>query len=103
MDADTIIAALQQELQRHTFDTFMDEPPSIVRGSKGVVVSGCPACKKRPQSVAQFMHHLLEDMLPTTIRKSFESAQKHGILNRVRHFRRRFAVVAVCSIVRQQR
>jgi hypothetical protein len=53
MDADTIISAVQAELQRHTFDTFMDEPPSIVRGGKGVVVSGCPACKKQLQSVAQ--------------------------------------------------
>jgi len=70
MDAETIIKAVQTELQRHTFDTFMDEPPSIVRGGKGIVVSGCPACKKPLQSVAQFVHHLLEDVLPATIRKS---------------------------------
>ena len=70
MNADTIIAALQQELQRHTFDTFMDEPPSIVRGGKDVVVSGCPVCKKQMQSVAQFMRHLIEDVLPATIRKA---------------------------------
>jgi len=70
MDAETIISAVQAELQRHTFDTFMDEPPSIVRGGKGVVISGCPACKKPLQSVAQFMHHLLQDVLPATIRKA---------------------------------
>jgi hypothetical protein len=69
MDADAIITAVQTELQRHTFDTFMDEPPSIVRAGQGVVVSGCPACKKQLQSVAQFMQHLLEEVLPTTIRK----------------------------------
>jgi hypothetical protein len=68
MDADTIIKAVQAELQRHTFDTFMDEPPSNVRGGRGVVISGCPACKKPLQSVAQFMHHLVEDVLPATIR-----------------------------------
>ena len=70
MNADTIIAALQQELQRHTFDTFMDEPPSIVRRGKVMVVSGCPACKKQMQSVAQFMHYLGEDVLPATIRRA---------------------------------
>ena len=70
MNADTIISAVQAELQRHTFDTFMDEPPSIVRGGKGVVVSGCPTCKKRLQSVAQFMHHVLEDVIPATIRRA---------------------------------
>jgi hypothetical protein len=74
MDADAIIKAIQTELQRHTFDTLMDEPPSIVRGGEGVVVSGCPTCKKQMQSVNQFMHHLLEEVIPATIRKSFESA-----------------------------
>jgi hypothetical protein len=70
MDADKIISAVQAELQRHTFDTFMDEPPSIVQGGKSVVVSGCPACKKQMQSVNQFMRHLLEDVVPATIRKA---------------------------------
>jgi len=68
MDADTIISAVQAELQRHSFDTFLDETPSLARGGKGVVISGCPACKKQMQSVAQFMRHLLEDVLPATIR-----------------------------------
>jgi len=79
MDADAIIKAVQTELQRHTFDTFMDEPPSIVRGGKGVVISGCPACKKQLQSVNQFMYHLLDDVLPATIRKSFESAVETSV------------------------
>ena len=72
MDAETIIKAVQTELQRHTFDTFMDEPPSIVRGGKGIVVSGCPVCKKQMQSVNQFLRHLLEEVLPATIRKEFK-------------------------------
>jgi hypothetical protein len=70
MDAETIIKTIQVDLQEHAFNTFIDNPPSIARGSKGVVVSGCPACKKQLQSVAQFMHHLLEDVLPATIRKA---------------------------------
>lgn len=70
MDADTIIKAVQSELQRHTFDTYIDEYPSIVRSGKGVVVSGCPTCKMKMQSLNQFMSHLLDDVLPATIRRA---------------------------------
>jgi hypothetical protein len=72
MDAETIIVALRNELQRHDFDTYVDNPPSIAQGGRGVVVSGCPACKKQMQSVNQFMHHLLDEVLPATVRKAFE-------------------------------
>jgi hypothetical protein len=68
MDADTLIRAVQTELQKHSFDTFPDELPLMSRGGRGVVVSGCPACKKRFQSLNQFVTHLSEDVLPTAIR-----------------------------------
>jgi hypothetical protein len=32
---------------RHDFYHFIDEPPQIAQGGKGVVVPGCPACRKR--------------------------------------------------------
>lgn len=54
----------QAELQRHTFDFFVDNPPSIAEGGKGVVTPGCPACRKRLQTVNQFVSHLAEDVLP---------------------------------------
>jgi len=41
-----LLRALQAEIRRHTFDTFVDQPPSIAQGGKGVVVPGCPACRK---------------------------------------------------------
>jgi len=49
VDAPALIAAIQTELRRHTWDTFVDNPPAIAQGGKGVVVVGCPAC----QSVAR--------------------------------------------------
>jgi hypothetical protein len=58
----------QAELSRHTFDTFVDEPPSMAQGGKGVVVPGCPACSKRFQTMDQFMWHLTEDVLPEIFR-----------------------------------
>jgi hypothetical protein len=70
VNADPIIAAVQAELQRHSFDTFVDNPPAIARGGKGVVVSGCPTCKKRFQSLNQFVIHLNEDVIPATIRRA---------------------------------
>jgi hypothetical protein len=42
----------------------MDEQPSIVRGGKGVAVSGCPVCKKKLRTLNQFMEHLQDDVLP---------------------------------------
>lgn len=53
----------QTELQRHTFDTFMDHPPNLT-GAKGIVVPGCPTCSLRLQTMNQFMRHLADDVLP---------------------------------------
>jgi hypothetical protein len=58
----------QRELLRHDFDTFLTEEPSIAQGGNGVVVSGCPTCKKRMESLNQFMCHLAEDVLPEIFR-----------------------------------
>jgi hypothetical protein len=58
----------QAELRRHSFDTFVDEPPSVAQGGKGVVVPGCPACKKRFNTTTRFVDHLVEDVLPEIFR-----------------------------------
>jgi hypothetical protein len=42
-----LLQALQTEIRRHCFDIFLDEKPSMAQGGAGVVVPGCPACKKR--------------------------------------------------------
>jgi hypothetical protein len=64
LDKEAFLSVARDELQKHTFDTFVNNPPSVVLGGKGVVVPGCPACKKRLQTMNQFMDHLLEDVLP---------------------------------------
>ena len=45
----------------------MDNPPSVAAGGKGVVVSGCPACKKRIDAMTQFLDHLTNDVMPDLI------------------------------------
>jgi hypothetical protein len=68
MPSSEIIAA-QQELRRHTSETFVDEPPSIAQGGDGVVVPGCFTCKKRINTVNQFVEHLAADVLPAIVKR----------------------------------
>jgi hypothetical protein len=61
-----LLAAIQKEIHRHDLSYFVDEPPSVAQGGKGVVVSGCPACKKI-NTTAQFLDHLANDVMPALI------------------------------------
>jgi hypothetical protein len=64
-----LLRALQQEILRHDFSYFVDDPPSVAQGGKGVVVPGCPACQKRINTMSQFLRHLTEDAMPALIEK----------------------------------
>jgi len=58
MLSETIIAIIRAERGRHNFDTYVDDPPSIAQGGRGVVVAGCSICKVRLSTVSQFVDHL---------------------------------------------
>lgn len=47
MQKSQLLAALKAEIHRHDFSHFVENPPSVAQGGKGVVVPGCPTCKKR--------------------------------------------------------
>jgi hypothetical protein len=64
-----LLRELQKEIQRHDLSTFVDEPPSVAQGGKGVTVPGCPCCRKRFGTIAQFLDHLTNDVLPEMINK----------------------------------
>jgi hypothetical protein len=64
MDATPIIAAVQEELRKHIWDTFTDES---ARGGKGIVRPGCPACRKMLNTSGQFPDHISQDVLPGVI------------------------------------
>jgi len=66
MKKSELLRALQTEIRRHTFDTFVDTPPSVAQGGNGVVVPCCPACRKRLFTMANFVDHLEEDV-PTDL------------------------------------
>jgi hypothetical protein len=64
-----LLAALKKEIQRHNLSTSIDTPPSIAQGGHGVVVTGCPHCRKQFGTVAQFTDHLCNDVLPPLLDK----------------------------------
>jgi hypothetical protein len=64
-----LLAALKKEIQRHNLSTFIDTPPSIAQSGRGVVVTGCPLCRKQFGTVAQFVDHLTEDVFPALLDK----------------------------------
>jgi len=62
-----LLTAIQKGIQRHDLSYFVDEPPSVAQGGRGVVVSGCPTCKKRINTIPQFLDHLTNDAIPDLI------------------------------------
>ncbi len=69
MQKSVLLAAIQKEIQRHDLSYFVSDPPSVAQGGRGVVVAGCPACRKRLNTVSQFLDHLTNDAMPTLIER----------------------------------
>ena len=63
MQKSALLTAIQKEIHRHDFSHFIDEPPSVAEGGKGVVIPGCPACKVRINTTSQFLDHLANDAM----------------------------------------
>jgi ribulose-5-phosphate 4-epimerase/fuculose-1-phosphate aldolase len=66
-----IFEAAKAELMRHGLDTFVSGGVSVALGGSGVVVTGCPGCRKRFQTTNQLMYHLADDVLPGILRTAF--------------------------------
>jgi len=69
MNKSELLHALQVEIRRHNFDTFVDNPPSVAQGGKGVVVPGCTICRKRFHTSSEFLDHIADDGVPTLLDK----------------------------------
>jgi hypothetical protein len=77
MDRETkirIFESARAEFVRHKWDTFEDETPSVVAGDSGIIIPGCPACRKRINTLDEFFRHQADDVLPVILRKAFETA-----------------------------
>ena len=66
----SILEIAQREIRRHSWEHFVDEPPSVAQGGRGVVVPGCPACKKRINTSNGFIDHIADDILPGVIERA---------------------------------
>jgi hypothetical protein len=77
MQKSALLAALKTELHQHDFSHFVDEPPSIAQGGNGVVVPGCPRCKKRFETVPKFLDHLTDDVLPGLLNRLANATSDH--------------------------
>jgi hypothetical protein len=64
MNKANLLKTVKTEFMRHSWDTFVEDPPSLARGGSGAVVQCCPRCRKRLDSNHQFMQHLADDVLP---------------------------------------
>ena len=58
------LTSAQTELRTRNSDLFVDATPLLPEGSKGVVVPGCPRCRKKIYTIAQFIEHIAVDVLP---------------------------------------
>jgi hypothetical protein len=70
---DPILKRAQQELERHSWGNFTEgDTRTVGQGGKGVIVVGCVACRKRLNTIPQFMKHLSEDVLPSILDDAIE-------------------------------
>jgi len=72
MDKTAILASAQQELMRHSWDTFVNNPPSMAQGGKGTIVPGCTACRKILYTDHQYLSHLAVDVLPQILDRALK-------------------------------
>ena len=47
----------------------LDEPPVSSKGGKGVVVPGCSICRKRANTISDFLEHIAHDAIPPLIER----------------------------------
>jgi len=64
-----LLRELHKEIRRHDLSTFVEDPPSVAQGGKGVIVPGCPCCKEKIRHNRTVLDHLTNDVLPTVINK----------------------------------
>jgi hypothetical protein len=69
-----LIRYLQAEIQRHHWDTFVVDPPSIAAGGKGVLYPGCIACRKIINTTPEYLDHLCKDVIPKLIENKTEKS-----------------------------
>jgi hypothetical protein len=68
----SFIAAVTDELERHTWGRFSEGGRE---DSTFIVMPGCPVCKKRLYTQHQFMHHLVREVFPRAVQAVIEKTK----------------------------
>jgi hypothetical protein len=63
MQKSALLAAIQKEILRHDFGTYVDNPPTIAQGGR-YRGGRLPRLQERLQSMNEFLRHLAEDVMP---------------------------------------
>ena len=62
MQQSVLLRELHKEIRRHDLSTFVEDPPSVAQGGKGVIVPGCPCCKETIRHNRTVLDHLTNDV-----------------------------------------
>ena len=75
IDKHKILVDAKAELERHVWGTLVEGKTTVALGGRGVVVSGCEACRKRFGANSQHLRHLSDDVLPKASAKGFRDCR----------------------------
>ena len=64
-----LLSLIQEEILKHDFSAFVEDKRSAERTGTGLVVTGCPACKKRLNTAREFRDHLANDAMPALLER----------------------------------
>jgi hypothetical protein len=70
-----ILAATKTELLRHSWGTYVDEPPKYGGRWKGSGRAGMRNVQEEGEYNDQYMEHLADDVLPVILHTAFKIAE----------------------------
>jgi hypothetical protein len=71
-----LLTLIQEEILKHDLSAFVEDKLSVGRCGTGLVVTGCPACKKRLNTATEFRDHLANDAM-TALLERMTTLQKN--------------------------
>jgi hypothetical protein len=69
-----IVLTAKAGLKRYSWDSFVDEPTSVAKAGKGVVVAGYPRCRRLLNTTDQYLRHLADDVRPNILDRALADA-----------------------------
>jgi hypothetical protein len=64
-----LLTLIQEEILKHDLSAFVEDRLAVGRIGTGLVVTGCPTCKKRLNTARDFRDHLANDAMPALLER----------------------------------